>query len=530
MAKDSPISYLPGTDPETVQANLEYQTALANLKDALDARKNRLFNPALASFAAAMLEPGHGGGFGEALGRSVRAYSTGEEEDIKQQQELAAKNVDIARMGLELQRQRGNDTFAQNLFARRFNPSPSAPAAQGPAEPPKPTSPLAAAAGPDTPTAAPTPPLSAPSVAGSQPSSRTFKLGPQTGMQLTQDEFIALYLRQHPGDFAGAIEAADKRNERVKVQQGYVYNPDTNEYTIPPGQPAVKFYFDGKTYEIDPADAYRLNQMRSSGDPSFNQQARRILGGQPSLEDIKVGEARALSPIRSGEAGATTASQEAAKQEAADRLAIRDAGREAGTTIAFTKTIRTLANDKQADQIFGILTTPNLLDNVASILDKGVMGIRIAGLEDALRNTGLDKEGIAKARLAAQQFNQLQIRLASAAKGAVSDYERQLFADAAINLKDPVQAIHMKNDMLEAKAAFDRNISKAFRQSKMGAEDFRDSDAYQREYQTYIERIQSIAGGKRLTETPPAAKPAAPSGEKLSVDELRKRLDKMRGQ
>jgi hypothetical protein len=106
MAKDSPISYLPGTDPDALKANLEYQTALANLKDALDARKNRLFNPALASFAAAMLEPGHGGGFGEALGRSVRAYSAGEEEDIKQRQELAAKNLEVAQLGIGLQRQR----------------------------------------------------------------------------------------------------------------------------------------------------------------------------------------------------------------------------------------------------------------------------------------------------------------------------------------------------------------------------------------------------------------------------------------
>jgi hypothetical protein len=527
MAKDSPISYLPGNDPETSKANLDYQTALENLNAALDSRKNRLFDPALASFAAAMLEPGHGGGFGEALGRGTRAYSAGEEADIKQQQDIAAKRVELARMGLELQRQRGSDVMAQRLMSGQpMMGAPEAPSGE-PLEPTKPTSPLAAAAGP---AATPAPPLSMPGVAGPQPGSRTFKLGTPTGMPISREQFMGLYLMQHPGDLAGAIEAADKRGDRVKAQQGFVYNPDTGEYTIPPGQPAVKFYFDGKTYEIDPADAYRLNQMRSSGDPSFNQQAKRVLGGQPSLEDVKAAEARALSPIKSGEAGATTAAQEAAKQEAADRLAIRDAGREAGTTIAFTKTIRTLANDKQADQIFGILTTPNLLDNVANILDKGVMGIRVAGLEEALRNTGLDKEGIAKARLAAQQFNQLQIRMAAAAKGAVSDYERQLFADAAINMRDPVPAIHMKNDMLEAKAAFDRNISKAFRQSKMGAEDFRDSDAYQREYEIYIKRLQGIAGGQRLTETPQAAKPAAPSGERLSVDELRKRLDKMRGQ
>jgi len=522
VAKDSPISYLPGTDPETAQANLEYQNALANLNSALDARKNRLFDPALASFAAAMLEPGHGGGFGEALGRGTRAYSAGEETDIKQQQDIAAKRVELARMGLELQRQRGSDAMAQRLMSGQpMIGAPEAPSGE-PSESTKPTSPLAAAAGP---AAAPTPPLSMPSVAGPQPGSRTFKLGTPTGMPISREQFMGLYLMQHPGDLAGAIEAADKRGDRVKAQQGFVYNPDTGEYTIPPGQPAVKFYFNGKTYEIDPADAYRLNQMRSSGDPTFNQQAKRVLGEQPSLEDIKFEEQRRMIGPEAARAGATTAATESAKQEAADKAELRNAGKEAGATIAFTKTIRTLANDKQADQIFGILTTPKLLDNVATILDKGVMGIRIAGLEDAIRNTSLDnKEGIAKSRLAAQQFNQLQIRLASAAKGAVSDYERQLFADAAISLKDPVQAIHMKNDMLEAKAAFDRNVAKAFRQSKMGVEDFRDSNAYQREYQTYIERLQGIAGGQRLTETPMTTKPVSRVPQKPS-SELSSRID-----
>jgi hypothetical protein len=517
------ISYIPESSEEARQANQEYKDALAKLTQALQDRQyTDPFLPMAKGF-----QDTRTGGFFEGLGNVASNLQSFRAGQVKEEQDIAAKRVELARMGLELQRQRGSDAMAQRLMSGQpMMGAPEAPSGE-PLEPTKPTSPLAAAAGP---AAAPTPPLSMPSVAGPQPGSRTFKLGTPTGMPISREQFMGLYLMQHPGDLSGAIEAADKRGDRVKAQQGFVYNPDTGEYTIPPGQPAVEFYFDGKTYKIDPADAYRLNQMRSSGNPSFNQQARRVLGGQPSLEDIKVGEARALSPIKSGEAGATTASQEAAKQEAADKAELRNAGREAGTTIAFTKTIRTLANDKQADQIFGILTTPNLLDNVANILDKGVMGIRIAGLEDALRNTGLDKEGIAKARLAAQQFNQLQIRLASAAKGAVSDYERSLFADAAINLKDPVPAIHMKNDMLEAKAAFDKNVAKAFRQSKMGVEDFRDSDAYQREYEIYIKRLQGIAGGQRLTETPQAAKPAAPSGERLSVDELRKRLDKMRGQ
>lgn len=505
MAKESPISYLPGDDPETVKANLEYQQALANLTASLDARKNRLFDPALASFAAAMLEPGHGGSFGEALGRGIGAYSQAETAEQKLAQEEAAKRVELARMGIELQRQRGSDEFAQTLMGGK-KPAPGGALA---AAEPTPTAPTA----PPQPAGAPVPPLAA--AAPRAPDSRSFKIVEPSGVPITREQFMALYLRQHPGDYAGAIEAADKRGDRIKVQQGYTFNPDTGEYTIPPGQPPVDFTFNGKTYKVDPADAFTLNRLRTSGDPRFASEAQRITTGLMSEDERKAAEVRA-----------TKAAEKGTEQEYAERGDIRAAGKEAGSTLAFTKTIRTLANDKEAPQIFGVLTTNRPLDQVATILDKGVMGIRIQGLEDALRNSGLSPEGIAKARLAAQQFNQLQIKLAASAKGAVSDYERSLFAEAALSLKDPVQAIHMKNDMLEAKAAFDRNVAKLFRKSGMDADAFREeSPAYQREYELYLDRLQKIASGMRLT---PAETKSAPSGAPLSVDELRKRLQQAR--
>jgi hypothetical protein len=543
MAKDSPISYLPGNDPETAKANLDYQNALANLKDALDVRKNRLFDPALASFAAAQFEPGHGGGFGEALSRGVRAYSAAEEADIKQQQELAAKGVDIARMGMELQRQRGNETFAQNLLARRFNLNPSAPAAQEPAEPPKPTSPLAAAASPATPTTTPTPPLGAPGGASPKLGSRTFKLGTPTGMQLSEEEFIALYLRDHPNDFAGAIEAADKRIDRVKVQQGYTYNPYTGEYEIPPGQPDKKFYFNNKTYEIDPVDAIRLDSLRTSKDPSFAAEARRVIADRPSLEDIELAKQRSQIGLEAEKAGAVTGSTKRAERiekQTEDLFSRAESSRE---TMSMTKQVRQMVENPDISPIFGMFTTNKLLDNAVVMIDKGVMGIRMSGLEDAMRNARLTDDQIVYLRLAAQYFNDLQLKMAALLKGSVSDFEQNILAKSVMNIGDPAKTISMKNDILELRSLVEVKIADAF--EKSGIQDpqkFKRSQAYKNIIKEYDQQLRRVIGGEKIsqngdfgdtTSSAPgvgsAAKPTAPSGKNISIEEQRENLRKQWG-
>jgi biotin carboxylase len=73
----------------------------------------------------------------------------------------------------------------------------------------------------------------------------------------------------------------------------------------------------------------------------------------------------------------------------------------------------------------------------------------------------------------------------------------------------------MKADLLTRRAQFDRQANRAFKASKMTAEEFLESDQYQAMRDKYDEELASIAMGERRfqmgrrPEATPAAAPAA---------------------
>lgn len=107
--KTPTASYLPGEDPDTVEANRRYQEALAKLTESLDNRKNRFFDPTLLAMAEGFLGPSQTGSFGEALGRVAGKLGPAEAAAAKEQQDLAQQQVAVAGQGLELQRLKSRD-------------------------------------------------------------------------------------------------------------------------------------------------------------------------------------------------------------------------------------------------------------------------------------------------------------------------------------------------------------------------------------------------------------------------------------
>jgi len=362
-------------------------------------------------------------------------------------------------------------------------------------------------------------------------------------MQLSEEEFIALYLREHPNDFAGAIEASDKRIDRVKVQQGYTYNPYTGEYEIPPGQPDKKFYFNNKTYEIDPVDAIRLDSLRTSKDPSFAAEARRVIADRPSLEDIELAKQRSQIGLEAEKAGAVTGSTKRAERIEKQTEDLFNRAESSRETISMTKQVRQMVEDPNISPIFGMFTTNNLLDNAVGMIDKGVMGIKISGLEDAMRNARLTDDQIVYLRLATQYFNDLQLKMAALLKGSVSDFEQNILAKSVMNIGDPAKTISMKNDILELRSLVEVKISNAFENS--GIQDpqkFKRSQAYKNIIKEYDQQLRRVVGGEKITQngdfgdttssTPgagSAAKPTAPSGKNISIEDQRENLRKQWG-
>ena len=124
-AETSTASYLPGEDPETLEANRRYQEALATLTSSLDVRKNRFFDPVLLAMAEGFLSPTQTGSFGESLGKVASKVGPAEAAAAKEEQEIAKQKLAVAAQGLELQRLRARDAE----LARYLGEGPKSPVA-----------------------------------------------------------------------------------------------------------------------------------------------------------------------------------------------------------------------------------------------------------------------------------------------------------------------------------------------------------------------------------------------------------------
>jgi len=106
MADKSALSYLPETSQEAIDANQAYREALDRLTSSLDQRKSRFMDPRWMAAAQAFLTPAKTGSAFEVLGNVAGAVSQAQEGLLKEEQDIAKAQFDVASQGLNLERQR----------------------------------------------------------------------------------------------------------------------------------------------------------------------------------------------------------------------------------------------------------------------------------------------------------------------------------------------------------------------------------------------------------------------------------------
>jgi hypothetical protein len=111
-------------------------------------------------------------------------------------------------------------------------------------------------------------------------------------------------------------------------------------------------------------------------------------------------------------------------------------------------------------------------------------------------NAGLNKEDQAKYRVFLMNAAQMQLAAEKYLKGATSERERTLLAEASINAQDTPETIRIKADILTKRAQFDRQIYREFKKSKMTADEFLDSDAYNEIRDKYNSDLDKISIGE----------------------------------
>jgi len=549
--------YSSGEDPATIEANLIYQDALAKLSQSLDTRKNRFFDPVWLAAAQGFLAPTQTGGFGESLGNAAKSISAAQAQDIKEEQEIAQQRVAAAGKGVDLQRMRARDAdIAKWLQGDQSGPiaGPQAGPLAGPLSaavagsraaspvggplttsvPPEPAAPVV----PDVASAAPVRPPSVVQPSPLAPVTTAQVASPSGseddgGVQIfpanpnfpTAREYVSL--NRSSGRPLGELikEGIELERRNLEVKESGTTNLRTGKFYASKAVPVdVQIFgegYNGATFKVPESVALQLGVLQRQGNEA----------GYKALADKFTGRTfgrpAGAPPATGGSNEDRERENERAKQLAAAATAMEIESRkdfnqrkkDADETITIANVFRRFSSEPNAKDMFGILNNDRVTSGIATLVLNGVglpgFTVGTKSIEDVMRNAGLSDADQAKYRTFLMYTAQMQLQQTKYMKGSVSNIEQTLMGSAGITNQDTPETIRTKADLLTRRAQFDRRVAKAFKDSKLNADDFLDSDKYYEMRDKYDVDLAELATGSKILVAPPAVKP--PSGPAAPV-------------
>lgn len=488
MAK-APLGSLYAQGPEEQTLVDEIKESYAKLREALDSRQNQLFDPVLLAMSQGFLSPTKTGSFGEVLGNVAAQVGPAQQAEEKRAQEIATMKMELAQRELAQRQAARGEALFQEMLPRAPGAPGAIPAAPGAA----PTAPAA----PGTPAAAPQGrPVTPEDVA------RLAAIPGMEGRAKTLKDLIAA-----------------NRDRYIISMNGIVFDRDTQQYLDLPIPGQKQEMYDTRFGRF-PMTPYQFSQFQKAEQEGTGKEwIENFRGVKPSKQDGAPQKPSILptAPEAAAEAEALkTKAVETAKDVVANTREAINAGKDVTSRLAQITALRTVAGRPDASQIFGILNRPEVSSAVLNLIQEGVQSpgtttIRAGALEDALRNVGISQDQIDRYRFGLSVMANIQLQQAklAAGQGAISNFERDLFASATISPKDNPGTILAKLSMLEARADYDRKRAAALRRSKMDADDFMDTPDGQRLSQEYLSQISKIAANIGVrTPARPAQQPA----------------------
>lgn len=463
MATKAPLGSLYAEGPEEQGLVNEIKDSYAKLREALDARQNQSFDPVLLAMAQGFLSPTKTGSFGEVLGNVAGQVGPAQQAEEKRAQEIASMKMELAQRELA-QRQA---TRGEALFREMLPRVPGAPGAPG----------------------------AAPAAPGAAPAA------PQ-GLPVTSEDVARL--AAVPGMEGKAKILGDliksNRDRFSQSMNGIVFDKDTRQYLDIkiPGQKQEPFTTKYGTFNMTPFEYSQYTNAEEAG--QGKEWLDKFRGVAPSSAPAKPAVRPTVAEATAEAKGAETKAVETTKAEVGRTQEMIDAGKDATGRLASYSALRSIASRPDAKEIFGIFNRPDFGTALLNLVQEGVQSpgsttIRAGALEDTLRNIGLPQDQIDRYRFGLSVMANIQLQQAklAAGQGAISNFERDLFASATLSPKDNPGTILAKLGMLEARANFDRQRAAALRRTKMDADDFLDTPEGQRMSQDYLNQISSLA-------------------------------------
>jgi hypothetical protein len=186
-------------------------------------------------------------------------------------------------------------------------------------------------------------------------------------------------------------------------------------------------------------------------------------------------------------------------------------------------TLGQLAKRPDANQILGVFENADLSSALFKLLETSGKGLpQVSEIRDIFTNYGLDKnlkaDQLAVAQLIAQINLDLRRISRTPGEGAYSDLETNMMLAAGPSMKDTPLGLQKKLSLLNARAEFEKNVSRALLDSNMDADKFKRSEQYDKLLDNYNQKLVGIMF--------PNQRVVAPSSKTPTIDDVRKSLAK----
>jgi len=517
MADKPALSYLPETSQEAIDANQAYRDALSRLTQSLDQRKNRFMDPRWAAAAQAFFTPAKTGSAFEVLGNVAGAVGQAQEGLLKEEQDIAKAQFDVASQGLGLERQRQMDRmYADAMGGKPVTPAgPGAPggALPGEAAPSAPSGALPA--GPSGGPMAPT------RVQGAPEEPFGIRIAPPSTGQISREQFLAGERLKGTSLSEALAKWEELERKRTEIKEAGMFR-DGMFYPTAKGDlvEVQNIPLPGGgygTFKTDSVTAAMLADARRNGDTAKELAIIKRIVSRPSFEaGAPQGTASSVEEQErakeEGKAYAQERGKTAAEKEADLGQRAEAAARIYGASTRVSDSLR------QSGKYFGIFDRPGVVAAIGSLVSKGLQTpggtLNLGGFEDSIRKlmpgikqADLDNVTRAAADLAEIELAYTQLYLAR--QGAITEGEREIVRRLGGNVSGSPGVLKSRMDILQARSQYDIDKSDLFnkwREANPGKTifDFDRTQAAKDLKEAFERRAAQIAGGL----------PALPSSKK----------------
>lgn len=511
MAEKSALPSLYSPDPEDQELINEIKGQYTELSEALKARKLP-FDPKWMALAQGFLAPTQTGSFGESLGYAAKGYSDAALAEEKTAQERAALRLQLAQGELGQRQATRKSRMGQQILMGGFPQTGATPVAGA-----------------------------ADSTTGGAPEAGK---PPQGLRDITMtDVRAAMAVDQDLGK--SLADLLKIQGDRFKIaMNGTVYDTIDRKYMTGlqiPGQTPALFTIPeiGDKLNMMPWQYEQYQDYRNRG--MGKEWVKNFMSAEPiPLGDIKktpaappaetsVAEPPAdisASSLEAKSQSKLTTATERAKGENTRFQTIVNNAETAGNRQSMYNALGTIAKRSDANQILGVFEDNDLSSALFKLAETSGKGLpQVNEIRDIFTNFGLDKKLKADQLAAAQLIAQINLDLRKITRtpgeGAYSDLETNMMLAAGPSMKDTPLGLQKKLSLLNARAQFEKDVSRSLLDSNMDADKFKRSSQYDTLIDGYNKKLVDIMF--------PNQRIVVPTGKQPTVNNIKKSLEKKRG-